>query len=162
MAAILLMFSTMVCRSAENASYLDRVNFAEWNNTSNTKKTTNTNNTTDTKNTKKQNTKNTTNTDSFGHQVIIFRIVCRKCTPLAVSFAVPLMHASVCSPILDRLSFCVSMFVLHLYLFFCVSMYICVCVLVSGPKSNYCLALLVCHSLLVLNFAEIVFWIFQN
>ena len=53
MAAILLMFSTMVCRSAENASYLDRVNFAEWNNSSNTKKTTNTNNTTDTKNTKK-------------------------------------------------------------------------------------------------------------
>ena len=58
MAAILLMFSTMVCRSAENASYLDRVNFAEWNNTSNTKKTTNMNNTTYTK---KENTNNTIN-----------------------------------------------------------------------------------------------------
>ena len=74
MAAILLMFSTMVCRSAENASYLDRVNFAEWNNTSNAKKTTNTNNTTDTKNTK--NTTNKANSTFTSHK--IFQVVISK------------------------------------------------------------------------------------
>ena len=80
MAAILLMFSTMVCRSAENASYLDRVNFAEWNNTSNVKKTANTNNTPKTNNT--TDTKYTTNTTNKANSTFtshqIFQVVISK------------------------------------------------------------------------------------